>query len=333
MKKGSERSGPASGLVRAPLNDLTGEGIWAFNQAYFYAGFEMLGKALARIGHPRAEECRAAAASFRLSVERGFGAAAMRSPLVELRDRTWIPYVPCEALTPQRIFQQWYPTDVDTGATHLLRLNALDPRGPLADSLLNDHEDNLFLHAWGMANEPVYNQQATAYLYRDDAKAVIRAFYSMMACAFSHSVFEPVEHRWTWGQYFGPPSTDGAWFELYRNMLIRELDDDSLFLLQATPRKWLEDGKQIKVERAPTDFGDISFTVRSQAAASQLTAEIDMPERHQPKTLLLRLRHPQARSIRSVTVNGQPWTDVNLEKEWVRITNPSQRSYKIEAQF
>jgi hypothetical protein len=37
--------------------------------------------------------------------------------------------------------------------------------------------------------------QAVAYLYRDDPNAVIRAFYSRMACAFSHTVFEAVEHR------------------------------------------------------------------------------------------------------------------------------------------
>ena len=130
-----------------------------------------------------------------------------------MSDGTWIPYVPCEATTPRRRFDQWYPTDVDTGALHLSRLAALDPRGPLTTYLLHDHEDNLFLHGWGMANEPVYNQHATAYLLRDDVPPAIRAFYSMLACAFSHSVLEPVEHRWGWGQYFGPPSTDGAWFE------------------------------------------------------------------------------------------------------------------------
>ena len=30
--------GPAQGLVNGPLNDLTGRGLWAFNQAYLYAG-------------------------------------------------------------------------------------------------------------------------------------------------------------------------------------------------------------------------------------------------------------------------------------------------------
>ena len=50
--------------------------------------------------------------------------------------------------------------------------------------MLNDHEDNLFYRGWGMANEPVYNQQATAYLLRDEVKPAIRSFYSEMACAF-----------------------------------------------------------------------------------------------------------------------------------------------------
>src|SRR5262249_54153317 len=160
-----------------PLNDGTGEGVWAFNQAYMVAGLELFGRILKQIDHPRAQECVDAAQTLRQAVVRGFGNAMMRSTLVQLRDHTWIPYVPCEALTPRRILEQWYVADVDTGAVHLLRLKALSAVGKMADSLLNDHEDNLFLKGWGIANEPVYNQQATAYLLRDDPKAAIRAFY------------------------------------------------------------------------------------------------------------------------------------------------------------
>ena len=184
-------------------------------------------------------------------VEREFGRASVRSPAVQLADGTWMPFVPSDAQGSGRKFAAWYPTDVDTGPLHLSRLKALDPQGALTTAMLHDHEDNLFIHQWGMINEPVYNQQATVYLLRDEPKRAIRAFYSMLACAFSHSVFEPVEHRWGWGQYFGPPSTDGAWFELYRNLLIQERDDETLLLCQATPRAWLEDGKRIEVKRAP----------------------------------------------------------------------------------
>ena len=334
LRRSRSSSGPASGLVLAPLNDLSHDArAWAFNQAYFYAGIDLLGRALAEIRHPRAEDCRSAARALGEAIARAYGHAAVAAPLVQLRDGTWSPYVPGDALTPRRMPEVWYPTDVDTGALHLSRLKALDPRGLLTTCLLHDHEDNLYLKGWGMANEPVYNQQAMTYLLRDDAKAAIRAFYSMMACAFSHSVLEPVEHRWAWGQYFGPPSTDGAWFELYRHMLIHERDDDTILLLQATPRKWLEGGKRIRIERAPTFYGPLSLVVQSRAGAGRIQATIDVPARKQPAALLVRLRHPDAKPIRSVSLNGRAWTDFDVPNEWVRLKAPAPGRYEIVVQY
>ena len=333
IKKARAGGGSAEGLVRGPLNDGTGDGAWAFSQAYFAAALDLLGRALADVGHPRAAECREAARTFRQAVERTFARASVLSPLVELRDHAWSPYVPCEATTYHRAMDTWYPTEVDTGAVHLVRLQALDPRGRLADALLQDHEDNLFLHGWGMANEPVYNMQATAYLRRDEPKAAIRAFYSGLACAFSHSVFEPVEHRWTHGQYYGPPSTDGSWFELYRHMLIHEWDDGALLLLQAAPRKWLEDGKRIEVERAPTWYGRLSLTVESRAAAGEIRAGVRLDGPRRPKTLLVRLRHPEGKALRGATVNDKTWTDFDVAREWVRVGAPAEGRYEIVGRY
>ncbi|MGH9163642.1 MAG: hypothetical protein ACRD2X_27120, partial [Vicinamibacteraceae bacterium] len=333
LEAASTATGAARGLVSGPLNDGTGEGVWAFNQAYLYAGVERFGRALEEHGHPRAAEALKAARTLHAAIDRGFRAASMRSPVVQLRDGTWMPYVPAEALTSGRLLAEWYPTDVDTGAVHLLRLKALDPYGILADSLLNDHEDNLFYKGWGMANEPVYNQQATAYLLRDEPEAAIRAFYSYMASAFSHSALEPVEHRWTHPQYFGPPSTDGAWFELYRNMLVRERDDGTLLLAQATPRAWLEDGKRIEIKRAPTYYGPLSITIESRARAGEIRAVLDAPRRRRPRALLVRFRHPEGTSMRTVTVNGRAWSDFNPREEWVRVPEPDAPRYTIVARY
>jgi len=163
MKRANNPESPASGLMLAPLNDLSHDArAWAFNQAYFVAGVDLLGRALAEIQHPRADECRAAAQTMRAAVEREFSRASVRSPAVQLADGTWSPYVPCDAQASGRLFKAWYPTDVDTGPLHLSRLKALDPRGPLTTAMLHDHEDNLLIHQWGMMNEPVYNMQATA---------------------------------------------------------------------------------------------------------------------------------------------------------------------------
>jgi hypothetical protein len=275
----------------------------------------------------------AAAAALRESVGREFARASVRSPAVQLADDTWTRYVPSDAQASGRLFKTWYPTDVDTGPLHLARLGALDAQGPLTTAMLNDHEDNLLFRQWGMINEPVYNQQATAYLLRDEPKPAIRAFYSMMACAFSHTVFEPVEHRWGWPQYFGPPSTDGAWFELYRNLLIHEREPDTLILFQATPRAWLKDSKRIEVRRAPTWYGPISTTMESHAASGRLTATVDLSERSQPANLYIRFRHPEAKPIQSATVDGQDWNDFSVGKEWVRIAHPTRLRYRIETRY
>ena len=333
IARASEAEGPARGLVRGPLNDLTGEGVWAFNQAYLFAGLDLFGRALERHGHPRAGDARQGARQVRESIARGFGAASTQSPVVQLRDGTWAPYVPAEALTPRRLLDLWYPTDVDTGAVHLLRLKALPARGVLGDALVNDHEDNLFYKGWGIANEPVYNQHATAYLLRDEPEAAVRAFYSYMASAFSHSVFEPVEHRWTHGQYFGPPSTDGAWFELYRNMLVLERDDDVLVIGEATPRAWLRDGQKIELERVPTYYGPVSATFDSRAQAGEIKADVLLSERQRPNALHVRFRHPDSKRMQSVTVNGRAWTDFDAAGEWVRLPAPAEDRYAIVVRY
>jgi hypothetical protein len=333
VREGNDRQGIGHGLVLGPLNDLTGEGYWAFNQAYMYAGLEVFGKALAQAGYSKAHDVLDAAGKFRVAVQNGFQTASIHSPLVELRDHTWIPYVPSDAERRGRLFALWYPTDVDTGATHLIRLKVLPATSDLATWLLNDHEDNLFLHGWGIANEPVYNQQATAYLQRDDPKAAIRAFYSYMASGFSHSTFEPVEHRWRWGQFFGPPSTDGAWFELYRNMLVREADDDTLLLGQAAPRRWLEDGKRIQVQKAPTWFGDASYEIDSHTNSGTISATVHLEARRTPANLIIRLRHPEEKKIHSVKINGNAWKDFDSTQEWVRIPHPENKTYSIEATY
>lgn len=332
LRPGANETGTVRGLARGPLNDGTGEGLWAFNQAYMFAGLDLFGRALERYGHNRAAGTLASARAVRDAVASAFGAATMRSPIVQLRDGTWSPYVPAEALARGRLLREWYPTDVDTGAVHLLRLGALPTDGLHADALLNDHEDNLFYRGLGMAQEPIYNQQATAYLLRDEPEAVVRAFYSYLASAFSHSALEPVEHRWGNGEYFGPPSTDGAWFELYRNMLVQEREDDWLAIAQATPRAWLRDGQVIELERVPTYYGLVSARIESQAAAGVIHADVRLPDRR-PGALRVRFRHPDGARMRSVTVNGREWRDFDAAGEWVRVTRPTEDRYVIAVRY
>lgn len=323
-----------AGLINAPLNDNSPEEhVWAFTQAYFVGGLNLFAKALAVYGHPAADEVKEVAVKMQQQVLDAFSRASVLSPVVQLEDGTWINYVPTDASTPRRQVNQWYPTDVDTGPLHLSRLEALPSYHWLTTSMLHDHEDNLFLCNRGAANEPVYLPQANVYLLRDDPKAVIRSFYSMMASAFSHNQLTSLEHRWAHPVYYGPPSTDGAWFEIYRKMLIHETGEDTLFIGQAIPRAWLGEDKKIEVQDAPTYFGPLSFTVEGLNSSGDILAEIDIADRNPPGVLKVRFRHPKTLPIKSLLVNGQKWDNYDASNETITIVNPQAGKITVKASY
>lgn len=103
--------------------------------------------------------------------------------------------------------------------------------------------------------------------------------------------------------------------------------------MQAAPRKWLQDGNRIEVENAPTYYGDISFSAVSQINSNRIIVEIETPNVYTPKKLLIRLRHPQTKSIQSVTVNGDDWKNFDVKEEWIVIETPSQSHYSVIANY
>lgn len=57
-------------------------------------------------------------------------------------------------------------------------------------------------------------------------------------------------------------------------MLLRE-DNDKLILLSCVPENWLDDGKIIEIEDAPTYFGNVSFKVVSFKGRGYLKISLD----------------------------------------------------------
>ena len=78
----------------------------------------------------------------------------------------------------------------------------------------------------------------------------------------------------------------------------------ALQLLFATPRKWLADGKEIRVERAPTQFGPVSLVVQSHLKEGHVAAELKLPQ-HMPSKAHLRLRLPDGYRVSGAEANGQ----------------------------
>lgn len=158
-------------------------------------------------------------------------------------------------------------------------------------------------------------------LRRDDPERALVSFYGMLAQGFTRNTFvtgeacdlEPVDAG---GRFFYcPPNTagNGHFLSMLRHLLIQDFDQDddgtpeTLRLLFATPRRWLEDGQTIRVERAPTAFGPMSLHVSSRLDRGEILAEVDLPARNPPKATLLRARVPEGWRVVSASSGGRAY--------------------------
>jgi len=158
---------------------------------------------------------------------------------------------------------------------------------------------------------------ALALLQNDDVERALVGFYGKLAQGCTRDTFidgeatclVPVDQ---YGRQISLPpnsSANGYFLWMLRYLLVQDwdMDDDgkpeTLRLMYATPRRWLMDGKTIKVERAPTAFGEVSVVMQSKLKVGEIVAEVTAPPRPCPK-MLLRARVPEGWKITTAGVEG-----------------------------
>jgi len=167
---------------------------------------------------------------------------------------------------------------------------------------------------------PLYwTRYALDVLRRDDVDRALVSFYGMLAQGFTRNTFicgegGAVTPFDTEGRFFSLPPNSAAnahFLSMLRYLLVQDLDlnDDgkpeTLRLCFASPKRWLEDGKGFKVERAPTAFGPVSVKFDSHLQQGNVVAEVGLPERGTPGRILLRARLPDGWRAISAEAGGQ----------------------------
>jgi hypothetical protein len=281
---------------------------------------------------------------------RGLTEARIRTPVVRLRDGTYVPKYPSHLHERGRA-QGWIRETLE-GSLFLLIDGLIPPNDPQAAWILKDYEDNLYISDHYGYSIPVFDRfwfsrggfsmQANLldgpipYLYRDEIKNYLRAYFNGFASAFYPEIRMCNEHSnpelgYPYGDHF--KSSDEAnvtyWLRL---MFVREQGDD-LYLGQAIPRYWLAQGRRVGIDRAASHFGPLSFWIASRADQGEIHATLTPPRRNPPKTIYLRIRHPQAKPIRSVTVNGKDYDKFDAEKEWIVLPGDVRGPQEVVARY
>jgi hypothetical protein len=323
-----------------------------FDNVFALQGLSRFADVMMEFDPPAGRKYRAEAEAFRADIRRAMERDVVMAPVRLALDGTYRSFIPWEAYgrglmitelgAPQ--YSGGRPLDLMLGALPLASpasvleandarmvdtLDVLEESGTSANGVRELEEarkkmglptaDAWFWMTYGEL--PKWSFNANIYLRQDDVPNFLR-FWMNESVSMVGANGKLWEH-WHPDQYTtceDPDNGTSGWFlENFRNLLVTE-DGESLWVARATPRAWLEQGKKIAVKNAPTYFGTLAYEIVSDVDNGKLTATIEIPSRNPPKSVILRLRHPKAVSIKSVTANGKPWTGFNKNKEVIELT-------------
>jgi hypothetical protein len=308
------------------------------SEAYYWMAVNSMAEMLARVDPAAGAKMAEQARSYRQDIEASVDRSITLTPVVATRDGTYhsfIPFAPyvrgfasgawgwrrCQGHIGALYWDTVQSADPLISPARLLSTG--DPRvqghlDVLEDRLLleNDHvaertpgfdpDKDWFSHA-SWQYQCGLERHANIYIQAGDAPNFIRSMLNQYAVdILPGEGYEFREHTTT-----GPSDKvfeEACFLERLRMMLVEE-DGDTLWLARATPRVWLQDGRRIAVQNAPTCFGDVGYEIISAVNDGRILATVNLPVRHPPREVRLQLRHPDSSPILGVTVNGTKWVN------------------------
>ncbi|HUJ31609.1 MAG TPA: hypothetical protein VLY23_10040 [Candidatus Acidoferrum sp.] len=170
---------------------------------------------------------------------------------------------------------------------------------------------------------------------RDWIREFLLLYYAHMAHIYSPGAWTAVESSkidgTLGGPYCAPAEVAIPTFTKWM-LAFEDPDQPILWLAKATPRAWLAQSQKISVEDAPTRFGNVSYDIRSNVGEGKISAVVRLPEGY-AATTKLRVRAPEGKTMRAVTLNGAAWKDFSPQEEAVTIPPRFKGEIRIEISY
>lgn len=121
---------------------------------------------------------------------------------------------------------------------------------------------------------------------------------------------------------------------LVRWMLVLEdSDEDRLYLAKGVPRAWVISGKEIKIDRAPTRWGRVNFSLVARPETKSVVGQVELAPTGAPKEVHLKIRLPKQNTLGTVTVNGRPARVGGIHNDTVIFEPQKEKRFEVVARF
>jgi hypothetical protein len=299
-----------------------GSYIYTMTDNYTWYGMARIATAFRKAGLPEADRLTCEAEEYRQCILDVMHREEGVDP------ETGLFFVPNAVFYKKGYRASWWMAD---GPIQLFYTGLLDPQdkrfAPMFEYNKRKHGVLLGMHET-YGHPDWYNNQTDhtyymCYLARGEYEKALLTFYSSFVYGTSDDCYQTQERTHMYEPMSGPyhlnASNIGRLLGMQKRMLIDEQDADAgkLWLLRGCPRRWFAKGETIVVENAPTLFGKMAVSTKSDGKT--ITVEIACPERESPKEIRVAVRHPDRKPLMKATANGQP---ARIEGEAVVLASP-----------
>ena len=301
---------PCRGLIRGKFvcdmpdsGSVSGVDYFTYADAISYMGLQQMAQLLADWDYPEGAGLLKEAESYRKDI------VAAVDRLTDKSSNPW--YVPWDLGAPK--FKNEYLNGV-CGPINLAFGGVLsrdDPRIAQAIRWNIDHVHRGSPEESATANMFYSQDLAIVLLEQGRVEDFLRMFYTILAADVSHQTLTTCEWRNNTQPHV---HSIASLIRMFRTMMVQERDG-GLYLLQGTPRRWLEDEQGDDIRELPTWYGPLSLQCVSHVADGNVRLRLQVPERLGEIPLHLKLRLPAGLHIGGVTVDGQPGGRV--DGEWI----------------
>src|SRR5580700_9498526 len=154
---------------------------------------------------------------------------------------------------------------------------------------------------------------------------------------YSHRYHAHTRGSWTAGEVTGITGDSGTYCVpaqqtiplLVRWMLaLEDSDAEILYLAKGVPREWVGSGKLIQIQKAPTRWGRVSFSLITKREDKSVIGHVDLMGATTPKELHFKLRLPAGMGLERVTVNGESASLGGIHGDTVMIQTKGERQFE-----
>jgi hypothetical protein len=276
--------------------------------AVSYIGLSRAAEILSSIDPSEAEKLSAEVACFKEDIRNAYSQSLAKGPAVPVGDGSWAPMPP-----PWTEYNGGLCFYADGGkwwthGTFSARDSLIGPMWLVIGEVLSAEESGawMMLKAHQMLtrenaalSQPYYCRHDFAHLKRGEVKEYLKIYYNQLSALQDRQTYTFWEHYYHVSQH---KTHEEAWFLMQTRWMLYLEEGDTLSILKAIPRRWLEDGKKIVLDGVKSYFGPISFKAESDLKSKTIRAEIKLETGRLPAKVAIRLPHPEG--LKAVTCEG-----------------------------